>query len=82
MIRQSDHANAGRTHVAKAQPGSPEYKAKTAEPTMGAIDSMPENFRRLVHEFDYIDIYRAWKRGWSEAKIRAHVANNTFTFPG
>lgn len=55
---------------AKADPTEPSYKAKVAEPIMAAIDAMPPAFRVLVHDFDYIDVYLAWKHGMSARAIR------------
>lgn len=63
-----------------AQPGSPEYKIRVAEVTMQAIDAMPKAWRELVHDFGYVDVYRAWKRGWTPAKVRAHAARNGGAF--
>ena len=65
-------------YVAHAQPGSDDYKRKVADVTMRAIDAMPAAYRRLVHEFGYVDIYRAWKRGWSPEKIRSRAVNGVF----
>lgn len=62
----------------KAEPGTPEYKTNVAEPTMSAIDAMPRVYRDLVHEFGYIDVYRAWKRGWSVEKIRQRARGGVF----
>ncbi len=56
--------------------GSPEYAEKVAQPTMDAIDRMPAEYRALVNEFGYIDVYR--KRGWSPATIRSSVKDGTF----
>ncbi len=50
---------------------SDEYAALVAVPTMRAIDGMPSEYRALVQEFGYIDVYRAWRQGWSCAQIRA-----------
>lgn len=58
-----------RTHVAKAEPGSPEYKAKVAEPVMNAVDAMPLVYKRLVYEWGYVPVYRAWRRGMSPEMI-------------
>ncbi len=52
------------------EPGSDEYKRKVAEPTMQAIDAMPVGYRQCVYEFGYIDVYRAWRRGWTVERIR------------
>jgi hypothetical protein len=69
------------SHTARAEPGSPEYKAKVAEPTMNAVDAMPSDFRELVHQFGYVDVYRAWRRGWTPERIRACAINGFFRLP-
>lgn len=48
----------------------PLYRERVAVPTMEAIDAMPQAYRLLVHEFGYVDVYRAWRRGWSVKYIR------------
>ncbi|WP_439392343.1 hypothetical protein ACRQ5Q_22370 [Bradyrhizobium sp. PMVTL-01] len=62
----------------RAELGSEEYSARVAQPVMNAIDSMPLAYRELLNEFGYVDVYRAWKRGWSPQMIRDRVANGTF----
>jgi len=62
------------TFTPKVGPGSPEYKQRVAEPTMAAIDAMPLAYRLLVKEFDYVDVYRAWRRNISPDQIRARAA--------
>ena len=59
---------------AKAEPGSPEYKEFVAEPIMRAIDAMPPEFRALVHEFGYVEVYVEYRRGYSPAAIRARLS--------
>ena len=76
MIRRADSETSD--YVAHAQPGSEDYKRKVADVTMQAIDAMPPQYRRLVHEYGYVEIYRAWKRGWSPEKIRSRVVNGVF----
>lgn len=65
-------------YVAKAEPGSDAFKTKVAEPTMQAIDQMPKCYRLLVHEFGYVDVFRAWRRGWSPDRIRGHAKDGIF----
>jgi hypothetical protein len=60
----------------KAIAGSEEFKPKVAEPVMKAIDAMPAQWRLLVHEFDYIDVYRAWRQGKSPQFVRARAEAN------
>jgi len=61
----------------KVAADDPTYKKKVAEPTMSAIDSMPKEWRELVYEYGYVDIYRAWKRGILPKKvIEIAEANN------
>lgn len=45
------------------------HKQKVAEPTMAAIDGMPKDWRELVHAYGYVDVYRAWKRGWATHEV-------------
>ncbi len=66
------------TFRARATPDSPDYKPKVAEPVMQAIDELPAEYRALIHEFDYVDVYRAWKRGWSTGEIRVAARDGTF----
>jgi hypothetical protein len=47
----------------------PRYQEVVARPVMKAVDSMPFAFRHLVHEYGYVDVYRAWKRGMSPKQI-------------
>lgn len=56
---------------AKAEPGDEEYRERVARPVMSAIDQMPAEWRELVHEHGYVDVYRAWRRGMSPAQVRA-----------
>lgn len=58
--------------------GSPEYAERVAQPTMDAVDGMPAAYRALVNEFGYIDVYRAWRRGWSPERIRAASKDGAF----
>jgi hypothetical protein len=55
-----------------------EYRSKSAAPIMQAVDAMPTEWRALVNEFGYIDVYRAWRRGWSIAMVRQATARNGF----
>lgn len=66
--------------AAKAEPGTAEYKARVAEPTMGAVDSLPPAYRQLVHEFGYIDVYRAWRKGMAPTSIRSAALANGGVF--
>lgn len=67
--------------TAKVIPGHPEYAARVAIPTMQAVDSMPREWRALVHEFGYVDVYRAWRMGWTVAKVRGAVVDARFVLP-
>lgn len=66
------------THAPKAQPGTPEYKRCVAEPVMRAVDALPRSYRALVHEYGYVDVYRAWRRGWSVTQIVERARNGAF----
>ena len=63
----------GYTQKDGLAPDHPDYKAKVAEPTMAAVDALPEPYRAIIHDFGYIDVYRAWLRKWSVARIRDHA---------
>jgi hypothetical protein len=63
-------------YKAKAEPGDDAYKAQVAEPMMNAIDAMPKSYRELVHLFGYVDVFRAWRKGWSVDAIKAKAAKN------
>ena len=52
-----------------AVPGDDTYAEHVAQPTMAAIDQMPPIWRDLVHRYGYVDVYRAWKRGYSVADV-------------
>jgi hypothetical protein len=56
----------------------PAYKSTVAEPVMNAVDTMPAEYRHLVHDFGYVDVYRAWKRGMSPDSIRVSARNGVF----
>lgn len=63
---------------AKAPPDSLQYRARVAIPVMSAVDDMPAQFRALVQEFGYVDVYRAWRKGWTPARIKAHACDGFF----
>lgn len=60
----------------KVPADDPRFKAMVAEPVMQAVDSMPAEFRALVHDFGYVDVYRAWRRGLTAPQIRAAAEAN------
>lgn len=68
------------THGAKFPADHPLYRERVAVPTMEAIDAMPRAYRLLVHEFGYVDIYRAWMRGYSVEVIRERARLNGGVF--
>jgi hypothetical protein len=70
----SNTANA----TAKVDPDSPEYRERVALPVMAAVDAMPFEYRLLVNEFGYVDVYRAWRKGWTPAEIRGEAVNGVF----
>ena len=57
----------------KAELASPEYSERVATQVMRAVEGMPPAFRQLVNEFGYVDVYRAWRKGWSVEAIRARA---------
>lgn len=78
MHARNNTATAGYAPKDGAALGSEDYSEKVARPTMGAIDGMPEAYRALVNEFGYIDVYRAWRRGWSPEQIRRASKDGAF----
>lgn len=79
-MRATDTQREGYTP--KADADDPAYKRRVAEPVMQAVDSLPPSYRALVHEFGYVDVYRAWRRGWSVEQIRASASETgIFTLP-
>lgn len=61
-----------------AELGSDEYSARVASPIMGAVDKMPKAFRDLVNEFGYIDVYHAWRNGWTPEMVRNRARDGFF----
>ena len=57
---------------------SEEYTERVAGPVVGAIDHMPRAYRELVNEYGYVDVYRAWKRGWTPEMIISRATAGTF----
>ena len=77
MSNLNDSGVSGFTPRADAR--DPEqYKRQVAEPTMRAVDALPPAYRALVHEFGYVDIYRAYLRRMTPEKIRAKVRDGVF----
>jgi hypothetical protein len=62
----------------RAEIASPEYRKRVAAPVMNAVDAMPAVYRELVNEFGYVDVYRAWRKGWTPKEIRGRVRNGRF----
>lgn len=62
----------------RAELASEEYSERVAGPVMDAIDHMPPAFRQLANELGYVDVYRAWRRGWTPSMIRSQAADGTF----
>jgi|GEM_PF-6967540 len=77
-MRQTNSGAQGFT--AKAAADDPAYKRSVAEPVMIAVDSMPKEYRQCVHDFGYVDVYRAWRRGLSPLEIRAKAESNGGVF--
>ena len=69
MIAADDAIDRSRWRK-KRSPEDADYQDKVAKPIMAAIDAMPAEYRALVHEFDYVPVYHAHRRGWSVARIR------------
>jgi hypothetical protein len=79
MAHQADTQAA--THIAKAPPDDPTYQSKVAIPVMNAVDSMPAVWRALVHEFGYVDVYRAWRKRWTPRMVRDAAIDGRFELP-
>jgi hypothetical protein len=47
--------------------------SSVTSPIMGAVDAMPKEFRELANEIGYIEVYRAWKAGYTSTQIRQRV---------
>lgn len=62
--------------AAKESADDPLYRDRVAVPVMTAVDGMPKEYRELVHEFGYVDVYRAWRRGMQPSIIRQRAAAN------
>jgi hypothetical protein len=62
----------------RAEIASSEYTQRVAAPVMNAVDAMPREYRALVNEFGYVDVYRAWRKGWSPAMIRRNAKDGKF----
>ena len=60
----------------KVTADSPDYAEKVAKPVMDAVDAMPEDILHACHEYGYPDVYRAWRRGFSAARIREMAEAN------
>ncbi len=80
-MKQAADSNVA-SHTAKVEPGHPDYADRVSKPMMTAVDAMPREFRELVHEFGYVDVYRAWRRGWTVSQIRDVAVGGRFDFPG
>lgn len=66
------------SYRAKEPPDSLQYRERVAIPIMNAVDDMPAQYRALVHEFGYVDVYRAWQQDWTPAQIKAHARDGFF----
>lgn len=71
----SNCVNGTQVFTAIAEPGDEAYSEKVARPVMNAVDAMPPEFRALVHEYGYVEVYRRWNRGLSVAEIK-YLAEN------
>ena len=80
-MRPTDSAASG--FKARVPADDPRYKATVAVPVMNAVDSMPAIYRQCVHEYGYIDVYRAWRMKWTPDRIkkRAEECGGVFTLP-
>ena len=65
---------------AKAEPGTEAFEAKVAEPVMNAVDKMPPVWRKLVHEYGYVHVYRAMVFKMDPRQVRAMAEENGGVF--
>ena len=65
-----------RSHQPKLPADHPDYGEKVAAPVMEAVDALPKAYRDCVAEYDFVDVYRAWKRGVSPERIRQMAEAN------
>lgn len=66
--------------VARVRTDHDEYQRDVALPIETAIDNMPRGWRALVHEFDYVNVYLAWRRGLSPETVRQRAKANGGVF--
>lgn len=78
VSRRSDSAVEG--YAPKADASDPQYVNRVAIPTMAAVDQMPPEWRELVHEYGYVDVYRAWRRGIELSAVRSVAEQNNGFF--
>lgn len=64
----------------KALPGTDAYRRKVAIPVMRAVDGMPDIWRKMIHDYGYIDVYRAWLGRWNPERVKAKAEANGGVF--
>ncbi len=69
-MRALNNSAVGNFVAKHAEPSSDAYSARVARPIMDAVDRMPAEYRALVNEIGYIEVYLAWRQGHSVDRIR------------
>lgn len=72
----SQHDSNTTAFSAKLSADDPRYKSVVAIPVMEAVDQMPREWRELVYEYGYVDVYRAWRCRWSAERVIAKAEAN------
>lgn len=75
-LDKGQHNQNTATHTVKLAPDDPRYREVVAVPIMEAVDAMPAPIKRALWDLGYVEVYRAWRRGWSAERIRAAAARN------
>jgi hypothetical protein len=75
-MRCLSNSNTAGFTAKRAELASPEYAERVAAPVMQAIDRLPPDYRDLVNEYGYVDVYRAWRADWQPAQIRCAAERN------
>lgn len=75
-LRRHRNDTEGSAYSAKVEPGHPDYKVKVAEPTMEAVDGLPAEWRAILREHGYVDVFRAFKRRWPPSRVKEQAERN------
>ena len=69
-MRPLNNSAVGSYRAKQSDLGTPEYVDRVAIPIMSAVDAMPREYRELVNEFGYIEVYNAWRARHTPSAIR------------